>query len=71
MKTLIDTNILVRAHHSHSSYQKSAAGIIRDDLEGRFDAVVSIQNIVATMEHFWRKDDLHRKYSRFPQVVIS
>jgi predicted nucleic acid-binding protein len=45
MKTLIDTNILVYAHDSASSYQKSAAGLVRDALEGRLEAVISIQNI--------------------------
>lgn len=46
MKTLIDTNILAYAHASASLYQKSAAGLIKDALEGRFDAVISIQNIL-------------------------
>ncbi|MHB8568109.1 MAG: type II toxin-antitoxin system VapC family toxin [Nitrososphaerales archaeon] len=45
MKTLIDTNILVYAHDSASSYQKSAAELVRNALEGRFEAVISIQNI--------------------------
>lgn len=45
MKTLIDTNILVYAHDSSSSYQKSAAEIVRNALEGRLEAVISIQNI--------------------------
>lgn len=35
MKTLIDTNILVYAHDSSSAYQKSAAELVRDGLEGR------------------------------------
>jgi len=45
MKTLIDTNILVYAHDSSSAYQKSAAALVKDALEGRFEAVISIQNI--------------------------
>jgi predicted nucleic acid-binding protein len=45
MKTLIDTNILVYAHDSTSSYQKAAAQLLARVLQGRLEAVVSVQNI--------------------------
>jgi len=40
MKTLIDANILVYARDSGSSYQKVAAKLVREALEGRIEAVI-------------------------------
>ena len=45
MKTLIDTNILVYAHDSSSSYQKAAAQLLARALQGRIETVLSVQNI--------------------------
>ncbi len=45
MKTLIDTNILVYAHDSSSSYQKAAAQLLERALQGRIETVLSVQNI--------------------------
>jgi predicted nucleic acid-binding protein len=45
MKTLLDTNVLVYAHDSTSTYQRSAAELVRKALSGQFEAVLSIQNI--------------------------
>jgi predicted nucleic acid-binding protein len=45
MKTLIDTNILVIAHDKDSLFQPAASRLLKDAIRGRFQAVISLQNV--------------------------